>query len=145
MIKVLISFLKVLSVLCIFYGSIVLLLIGPFRVFSFFYLALGIFLFLLSFFRQRIEALLTKRVFSILLYVLCALFIVFVIVEAKIVSYSLKAPEKDADYLIVLGSQIKESGPSMDFKARLDSAFDYLLENKDTIVITWLLVMVLGT
>ena len=136
MIEVLISLLKVLSVLCIFYGSIVLLLIGPFRVFSFFYLALGIFLFLLSFFRQRIEALLTKRVFSILLYVLCALFIVFVIVEAKIVSYSLKAPEKDADYLIVLGSQIKESGPSMDFKARLDSAFDYLLENKDTIVIT---------
>ena len=136
MIKVLISLLKVLSVLCIFYGSIVLLLIGPFRVFSFFYLALGIFLFLLSFFHQRIEALLTKRVFSILLYVLCALFIVFVIFEAKIVSYSLKAPEKDADYLIVLGSQIKESGPSMDFKARLDSAFDYLLENKDTIVIT---------
>ena len=43
--------------------------------------------------------------------------------------------EKDLDYIIVLGAQVRENGPSSVLKYRLDKAIDYLNENPDTICI----------
>lgn len=43
--------------------------------------------------------------------------------------------QPDADYLIVLGSQVRKDGPSVVTKYRLDAAYDYLLENPNTICI----------
>ncbi len=39
------------------------------------------------------------------------------------------------DYIVVLGAQIRESGPSPVYKFRLDAAADYLVANPDTICI----------
>ena len=41
----------------------------------------------------------------------------------------------DLDYLIVLGAQVRENGPSVALKMRLDKAVEYLNENPDTICI----------
>ncbi|WP_035779638.1 YdcF family protein [Butyrivibrio sp. MC2013] len=43
--------------------------------------------------------------------------------------------EKDLDYIIVLGAQMRYYGPSIIFKYRLDAAYDYLMDNPDTICI----------
>ena len=40
------------------------------------------------------------------------------------------------DYLVVLGAQVREDGPSVILKYRLDTAAEYLKQNPDTICIT---------
>ncbi len=42
---------------------------------------------------------------------------------------------KDLDYIIVLGAQMRNDGPSTIFRYRLDAAYDYLKENPETICI----------
>ena len=44
-------------------------------------------------------------------------------------------PVKNLDYIIVLGAQVKESGPSVVLRYRLDRAVSYLKENDNTLVI----------
>lgn len=43
--------------------------------------------------------------------------------------------EKNLDYIIVLGAQIREDGPSTVLRYRLDEAIEYLNENPDTLCI----------
>lgn len=43
--------------------------------------------------------------------------------------------EKNLDYIIVLGAQVRESGPSVVLKYRLDKAMEYLNDNPGTICI----------
>lgn len=58
--------------------------------------------------------------------------LVFVIVEGCIISSCRAKGEPNLDYLIVLGAQVKEKGPSAVLKFRLDTAYDYLVENENT-------------
>ena len=44
-------------------------------------------------------------------------------------------PVKNLDYIIVLGAEVKESGPSVVLRYRLDRAVSYLKENDNTLVI----------
>ena len=60
---------------------------------------------------------------------------VFVIVEAIIISGFSYRPARNTDYLIVLGAQVKESGPSVVLKYRLDAAAEYLNNNENTVCI----------
>lgn len=59
----------------------------------------------------------------------------FAFVEALIISGFNAKGVADLDYIIVLGAQLKPSGPSKVLKMRLDKAYDYLIENPDTKVI----------
>lgn len=61
--------------------------------------------------------------------------LLFVIVEGCIISAYRAKGEANLDYLIVLGAQVKEKGPSAALKFRLDTAYDYLIENEDTVCI----------
>ncbi|MCM1174664.1 MAG: YdcF family protein [Blautia sp.] len=64
----------------------------------------------------------------------CGIF-AFIIVEGCIISGYRAKGEENLDYLIVLGAQVKEKGPSAALKFRLDTAYDYLVENENTICI----------
>lgn len=66
------------------------------------------------------------------LSVLVAGSILFVALEAVIISGFFEKEEKGLDYLIVLGAQVYESGPSTVLRYRLDRAADYLKENPQT-------------
>ena len=127
---------KAVSYLCIIYGLIVLFLIGPFHIFNFFYLLIGIILFLLCRYRVSIRKKIGMKACRILNGLILTFVTVFLLFEIWIVSFSLRPCVRDADHLIVLGSYISETGPSMDYKARLDSAYAYLMENEKTIAIT---------
>lgn len=60
---------------------------------------------------------------------------VFLLVEGCILSGFTANEEEELDYLIVLGAQLKQSGPSRVLQMRLDKAYDYLMKHENTIVI----------
>ena len=60
----------------------------------------------------------------------------FVICQIAILSHFFDKGEPDLDYVIVLGAQMRESGPSVIYRYRLEKACAYLEDNKDTICIT---------
>lgn len=133
--KRILNTLKIISVLCIIYGLIVLMLIGPFHIFNFFYLILGVFVLFVSLFWKDIKEKLNAKLCNLLIVMFVSAVALFLMTELCIISYSFQKAEKGADYVIVLGSQIREDGPSKDYQARLNSAYAYLLENENSLVI----------
>jgi uncharacterized SAM-binding protein YcdF (DUF218 family) len=72
----------------------------------------------------------------ILFMVACILGItVFGLVEGIIISSGRQVPENGADYVIVLGAQVRGTTVSKALKNRLDTAYEYLLKNENTLVI----------
>ena len=59
----------------------------------------------------------------------------FLFIEGLIVGCFWEKGRSGLDYLVVLGAQMWESGPSKALKLRLDAAYEYLMENENTIVI----------
>lgn len=129
--KSILNILKIISIIFIIYGLIIISLIGTNRLFNLFYLISGITLLLFVLSYEKID----QRIAKALLIFLGFIFLCFILMEIRIISYAHSTPEKNADYLIILGSQIRETGPSMDYQARLDSAYEYLKENQNTKVI----------
>lgn len=76
-----------------------------------------------------------NRIRNILKILTAMLFLTFLFVEGLILSgFNEQAPE-GLDYIIVLGTQVLESGPNKDLQFRLDTAGKYLKQNPDTIAI----------
>ena len=121
----------VLGSICLIYGIIVLMIIGFGNIFSYFFVLLGILFLLLSVFYPKIS----KRGRKIILIVFLIGSFLFGFLETRIVVYGMKQPENGADYVILLGSDVSEKGPSIDFMARIRAAQAYLKENPDTEVI----------
>ena len=63
------------------------------------------------------------------------LLILFFILEGQILSGFHEKGEDNLDYIIVLGAQVREDGPSPVLTYRLEKALDYLKENPETICI----------
>lgn len=61
--------------------------------------------------------------------------VLFIIVEGCIISRYHDEGKENLDYIIVLGAQIKPTGPSAALKFRLDAACDYLTANENTVCI----------
>lgn len=73
-----------------------------------------------------------QRIFDILLL----LFLVSVMVFFSFILRSMhEKGEKNCDYIIVLGASVYGTEPSSVLQKRIDAAYDYLKENKDTFVV----------
>lgn len=70
-----------------------------------------------------------------LIGLLSLLVLSFVIIEFCIMRNMHEKGQEGLDYLIVLGAQVKEEGPSSVLRSRLDRAMMYLKENPETICI----------
>lgn len=46
-----------------------------------------------------------------------------------------REPPAGLDYIVVLGAQVREDGPSMVLRYRLDAAYDYLVDNPETLCV----------
>ena len=76
------------------------------------------------------------RVFKKIFIWVCSIGIcIFLVILSFIISKMNVKPVKNLDYIIVLGAQVKESGPSVVLRYRLDRAVSYLKENDNTLVI----------
>lgn len=131
------TILLIVGILCLFYFVSIAFFVGHGTNFYFIWLLLGCGAILLSIlirrgiWEQRFPGWF-RRTFIVLV---CTGLCVFCFVEGFILSgFSGKGPE-GLDYLIVLGAQMKTSGPSKALQYRLDAAIDYLNQNPDTYVI----------
>lgn len=84
---------------------------------------------------NRMREHLSKRIQKVALLLISVGLLLFIIVESCILSGFFAKGKESLDYIIVLGAQIKEDGPSYVLQKRLDAAYDYLENNPDTIVI----------
>ena len=69
------------------------------------------------------------------LVVLGAAFALFIAVEGLIMTQFGAHGEPDLDYIVVLGAQVREDGPSVVLAHRLNTAYTYLAENEATVCI----------
>jgi len=125
----------IFGILCILYG-IAVFLIRSGTMFYAVWLVLGACFLLLSFLiRIRFFDKLPKIARTLLFIAVAAAILLFLICEGFVLrGFGSRAPE-GLDYLIVLGAQIHEDGPSAVLKYRLDAAVDYLRENESTLCI----------
>ena len=63
---------------------------------------------------------------------LAALLALFAVVEGAIFTQFDAKGEPGLDYIVVLGAQVREDGPSVVLAHRLDTAYDYLVQNENT-------------
>lgn len=126
------------GILSIFYFVFYAVLSGLSNKFTFFWLLLGLFCIAIGAFFGRIGGWL-KGLPRPVRYGLAAVVVlgllIFVAVEAVIIGSGIGTPKAGADYVIVLGAQVRGTRPSYNLCRRLDVAYTYLKENPDTQVI----------
>ncbi len=97
--------------------------------------AIGVF-FLFWAFLLHTDFFVTHRKMKILFHTLVGMAIVVVMILCGMIAGDFSAKgNQNLDYIIVLGAQVREDGPSVVLKYRLDAAIDYLNENLDTVCI----------
>lgn len=127
--------LAILGALCAVYGiSIMLVWSGT----SFFavWLALGALLLLGAWavhagWWNACPALVRRCVYAVVAVAL----IVCAVTQGLALTHFSDQGEDDLDYIIVLGAQVREDGPSVVLRHRLDTAYEYLAANPNTICI----------
>ncbi len=125
-----------LSALCLLYSAMVFLVHSG--TFSFIIWVAGAAFFAACYFFtgknrwSRVPALLRYIVYAVLGVSLS----VFVVCEAAILSHFFDKGEENLDYIVVLGAQMRDYGPSVIYRYRLQKAAEYLEENPGTICIT---------
>lgn len=91
--------------------------------------ALGVFI------RKKIWRKFTKGCKCAVIAVAAVCLAVFAVFEGCVISKMNSDGRNGLDYVIVLGAQVYESGPSRVLKYRLDKAAEYLEKNPDTVCI----------
>lgn len=125
----------VLALLCVVYSGMVLAT-GSGTSFFLVWIGLAVLFFLFGYsvwksFWKKVP----RLVKGICIAVVAVGFTAFFIVEGCIISQMHEKGEAELDYIIVLGAQVRESGPSAALKYRLDEAVEYLEDNPKTICI----------
>ena len=125
----------IIGIACVLYGCLILSILSGTSFFAVWFVLGGVCFLFAAAARFHVWQNLPmggKAAFLILVFA-CLAFFVFV--EAKILTCFGEEGEKDLDYIIVLGAQVRDDGPSVVLQYRLDTAFDYLEENPDTLCI----------
>ncbi len=125
----------VLAVLAFLY-SIIVIRVGS-GTFSFIiWIVAGLFFGFLFFMAKRgLWDVVPKYVTYVFRGLVAAGLVVFVICLGCIFSQFFSKGDAGADYIIVLGAQMKEWGPSTIYRHRLDAAVEYLNNNPETVVV----------
>lgn len=84
---------------------------------------------------NRIKKRLSLKIKKLFVLLIGMGLLIFLIVEGCILSDFFAKGKDGLDYIIVLGAQVREDGPSYVLQKRLDAAYEYLENNPNTIVI----------
>lgn len=124
----------ILSIISALYG-ILILQVGSGTSFWLIWEAIGFFFFLWAVLVHKGFFVEYKKT-GLIFHVLVAIGVVVLAILCGIIGTKFTAKgSPNLDYLIVLGAQVREDGPSVVLRYRLDAAIDYLIENPDTICI----------
>lgn len=126
---------SVFAVICILYG-IFIKAAGSGTGFFIVWLGLGV-LFLLFAFAAKLE--LWSRLPRLIKWICLAGtaigIVCFLVIEGCIIREFNEKGKPQLDYIIILGAQVYENGPSVVLRYRLDAAIAYLNENPDTLCV----------
>lgn len=125
----------ILGVVCILYGVLVMSLASGTWFFAFWYGLGAVFLALGALMFTGLWDALPGVVRTIAKGVAVVVVACFLVTQAFIVQGFNDRGEDDLDYLIVLGAQMRDDGPSRVLAFRLDAAYDYLEKNPGTVCI----------
>ena len=136
--NVFMNILMIIGIFCFVYFVMYIVLVDLTNLFTFFWLAAGIGCMVLRCLLRYVErnsVIIPPAVKWVagILFGMAAL--VFVVVEGIIIRYGTAEPFPGADYVLVLGCQVKGTTPTYALTKRLDAAYDYLMDNPDTLVI----------
>ncbi len=133
--RITIYMLRTVSVLSILYFLLVLFYSGPKTSFLSFWIALAFGListsFLLSYLMNHPSTLNN----TVRIVIQCGAWVclsIFLLAEGFLIAKSLQTPIANADYIIILGAQVRGRTPSLTLHARINTAADYLIENPNT-------------
>ena len=124
----------ILSLLSILYGLLILQ-VGSGTGFWIIWEMIGVFFFIWAILLQK-NFFDSHRKLKIIFHsmVIVALAVITILCGMIVGEFKSKG-HQNLDYIIVLGAQVRESGPSVVLQYRLDAAIDYLNKNPDTICI----------
>lgn len=128
----------ILGLLCLLYYGIITVYAGLGTAFAWFWLCAGIGLLILGFiinYMIKNEIKLPNFWRYLLTIIFSAGICLFIIVEGTIIYYSSREAKPDADYMVVLGAQVRGTIITKSLKKRLDTAAAYLEDSPKTTVI----------
>lgn len=128
-------FFIILGIVCILYCISILLFAGYGTKFFLVWGCMGILCFLWAKYGHRLLDWAPGWLKKLCGICLVAGLALFAAVEGMIISGFFQKGTENLDYIIVLGAQLKENGPSYILQKRLDEAYDYLIANEETMVI----------
>lgn len=122
----------ILGILFVIYGLIIKFVASGTRFYLIWFLiALLSFCFQI-FINKNIYKKMPKSLKNTLIVFLSFFLILFIVVEMFIFSGFKQTEIDNLDYIIILGAQVKEDGPSVVLRYRLDKAIEYLNNNPET-------------
>ena len=128
----------ILGILCLFYFTGIMLYVGSTEWFQFVWLFAGVMFLILwrALVYQTVhpESLIRYVTGGILVLILAGVMLIGLI-GSRVVGGMFARPQKELDYVIVLGAQVRGTKPSRALRKRLDRALEYAKENPDTIFI----------
>ncbi len=128
----------IIGILCLLYFLMYALFVDLTNVFTYFWLIVGL-LFVLI--KPVLKYMATKQLVlptgikwtsGILIVILL---LTFIVTECVIIGYGSKEPQPNADYVLVLGAQVKGTYLTYALQARLDTAYEYAIDNPESMVI----------
>lgn len=127
----------VLGLVCILYCLTIALFMGYGSMFFLIWGVMGVAFVMLSILLSHREWLIRIPAWMKKCFVICSIIGIafFAVIEGLILSQFNSNANPGADYMIVLGAQWKQNGPSYVLQKRLDAAITYLENNPETIVI----------
>ena len=130
----------ILFIWCVFYTITLLLYAGPFLSWIWIWLLIGAFAFLrfmmLKWAIDKDKRLRIPKFIKVIYYIVFAFSLtVFSVVEFNVFKAMNAEPEKDLDYVIVLGAGVNGTTPSKPLAKRIEEGYIYMSDNPDTLLI----------
>lgn len=126
--------LMILSLLSILYG-VLILQVGSGTGFWIIWEMIGVFFFIWAILLQK-KFFDSRRTLKIIFHSMIIVVLAVITMLGGMITTEFKSKgHQNLDYIIVLGAQVRENGPSVVLQYRLDVAIEYLNKNPDTICI----------
>lgn len=122
----------ILSAVCVLYGFVVMGARSGTKFFLVWFLGAAFFFVCAYLLRTGRPSFLPQWLARACLAAVAAGFLLLVIIEAQVLLHFREKAKPDLDVIIVLGAQIRETGPTVVLRWRLDAAYEYLVANPDT-------------
>ncbi len=128
----------IIGIVSLSYFAMLAVCVGLTNTFTYSWLLLGIICTVGAIFNEKVINIWSRTHIAIkmtLIGVCTVAIIIICIVLGIIIKHGVNKPKSGAEYVIVLGAQVRGTTPSLNLAKRLDKACEYLKQNSDTKVI----------